>query len=58
MTRGVTKETLRMMSKFQFCIACSREHFVGHFDTKLKCLAQILTELLRFLLLKTCMIEN
>ena len=39
--------------KIEFCMACSREHSASDFDTKIRCLAQFLTELLRILSFKT-----
>ena len=44
--------------KIEFCIACSREHSAGHFDTKISLLVQFLTELLHSLLFKTCIMKN
>ena len=44
--------------KIEFCIACSREHCTVHFGTKIMYLAQFLTELLRILSFKTCIVEN
>ena len=44
--------------KIEFCIACSREYSAGHFGTKIMYLAQFLTELLRILSFKTCIMKN
>ena len=44
--------------KIEFCIACSRGYSVGHFGTKIMYLAQFLTELLRILSFKTCLMKN
>ena len=44
--------------KIEFCTACSRERSTGHFDTKIRCVAQFLTELLRILSFKTCIMKN
>ena len=49
MCRDATKGTLRREIKIEFCIACSRGHSTGHFNTKIRCLAEFLTELLRIL---------
>ena len=49
MCRDVTKGTLRRENKIKLCIACSRGHSADHCDTKIKCLAQFLKELLRIL---------
>ena len=38
MCRDVTKGTLRRENKMEFCIAFSRGHSAGHFDTKIRCL--------------------
>ena len=35
--------------KIELCMACSRGHSAGRFDTKIRCLAQFLMELLRIL---------
>ena len=35
MCRDVTKGTLRGENQIEFCVACSRGHSAGHFDTKL-----------------------
>ena len=40
--------------KIEFCMACSRRHSAGHFDTKLRCLAHLLTVILQILSFKTC----
>ena len=40
--------------KIEFCIACS----AGHFGTKIMYLAQFLTELLRILSVKACIMKN
>ena len=53
MCRDVTKRTLRREIKIEVCIACYGGHSVGHFGTKVKYLAQFLTELLRILSFKT-----
>ena len=45
MCRDLTKGTY--VGKVEFCLACSREHFAGHFDTTIWCLPQFLTDLLR-----------
>ena len=58
MGRDVMKGTLRRKIKNEFCIACSRGHSAGHFVTKNRCVAQFLTELLRNLLFKTCIMKN
>ena len=42
MCKDVTKGTLRRKMKIEFCISCSRGHSTGHFDTKIRCLAQFL----------------
>ena len=47
--RDVTNWTLRGEIKIEFCITCSRGHSTGHFDTKFRCLAQFLSELLLIL---------
>ena len=44
--------------KIQFCITCSRGHSTGHFDAKIRCLEQFLTELLRILTFNTCNMKN
>ena len=44
--------------KIEFCIACSRGYSAGHFGTKIMYLAQFLTELLRILSFKTCLMKN
>ena len=44
--------------KIEVCIASSRGHSAGHFDTKIRCLAQFLTALLRILSFKTCIMKN
>ena len=44
--------------KIDFCIACSRGYSAGHFGTKIMYLAQFLTELLRILSFKTCIMKN
>ena len=44
--------------KIEFCIACSRGHSAGHFDTKIMYLAQFLTELWRILSFKTYIMKN
>ena len=44
--------------KFELCIACSRGYSAGHFGTKIMYLAQFLTELLRILSFKTCIMKN
>ena len=54
MCRDVTKWTLHKKKKIEFCIACSR----GHSDRNFRCLVQYLTELLRILSFKTCVIKN
>ena len=47
-----------MEMKIKFCIACSRGHSAGHFGTKNMYIAQFLTELLRILSFKTCIMKN
>ena len=44
--------------KIEFCTACSRGYFAGHFGTKIMYLAQFLTELLQILSFKTCIMKN
>ena len=44
--------------KIEFCIACSRDHSAGHFDTKIRYLVEHLTKLLRILSFKTCIMKN
>ena len=34
MCEDVMKKALHKKTKFRFCIACSRGHSAGHFDTK------------------------
>ena len=59
MCRDATKGTLCIGKiKIEFCIACSRGYSVGHFGTKIIYLAQFLTELLRILSFKTCLMKN
>ena len=59
MCHDVTKGSLWVGKiKIEFCIACSRRHSVGHFGTKIMYLAKFLTELLRILSFKTCIMEN
>ena len=45
-------------NKIEFCIACSRGHFTSHFGTKIMYLGQFLTELLRILSFKICIMKN
>ena len=42
----------------EFCIACSRRYSAGHFGTGIMYLAQFLTELLRILSFKACIMKN
>ena len=44
--------------KIEFCIASSRGYSADHFGTKIMYLAQFLTELLRILSFKTCIMKN
>ena len=44
--------------KLEFCLACTKEHSTPHFNTKIRCLAQFLTELLQILSFKTCIMKN
>ena len=44
--------------KIKFCIRCSRGHSVCHFGTHIRFLAKFLTELLRILLFKTCIMKK
>ena len=44
--------------KIEFCTACSRGYSAGHFGTKIMYLTQFLTELLRILSFKTCIMKN
>ena len=44
--------------KIEFCIACSRRYSAGHFGTGIMYLAQFLTELLRILSFKACIMKN
>ena len=58
MSRDATKGTLRRENQIEFYIACSRGYSAGHFGTKIMYLAQFLTELLRMLSFKTCLMKN
>ena len=60
MSHDVTKGDLCRENQIELCIAlaCSRGHSTGHFDAKIRCLAQFLTELLRFFSFKTCIMNN
>ena len=44
--------------KIEFCIACFRGYSACHFGTKIMYLTQFLTELLRILSFKTCIMKN
>ena len=44
--------------KIEIYIACSRGYPAGHFGRKIMYLAQFLTELLRILSFKTCIMKN
>ena len=55
MGRDATKGTIR---REKICIACSRGFSAGHFGTKIMYLTQFLTELLRTLSFKTCIMKN
>ena len=55
---AVTKGTLSQKNKNKVCVACSEGHSYVHFRKKGRSLAQFLTELLRILLIKTCIMEN
>ena len=44
--------------KIEFCISCSKGYSAGHFGAKIMYLAQFLTELLRILSFKTCIMKN
>ena len=57
MCRDVTKRTLGKI-KIEFGIAYSRGHSAVYFGTKIIYLAQFLTELLRILSFKTCIMKN
>ena len=46
------------IGKIKFCIACSREHTVGHFGIYIMYLAIFLTELLRIQSFETCIMKN
>ena len=46
------------VGKIKFCIASSRGLSTGHFDAKIRCLEQFLTELLQILSFKTCIMKN
>ena len=52
------KEPYVGIIKVEFCIACSRGYSAGNFGTKIMYLAQFLTELLRILSFKTCIMKN
>ena len=56
----VTKGPYVRKIKIEFCIACrpTRGHSAGQFDTKIRCQAQFLTELLQILSVKTCIMRN
>ena len=58
MCRDVKKGPDLGKIKIEFCIACSRGHSAGHFGTKIRYLAQFLTELLRIPSSKTCIMKN
>ena len=60
---GAAKDLLsvvnwQLMCQVELCIACSGEYFFDHFETKIRSLAQFLTELLQILLLDTCTMKN
>ena len=58
MGRDATKEPYVGKIKIEFCIAYSRGCSACHFGTKIMYLAQFLTELLRILSFKTCIMRN
>ena len=49
MSRSIQERHYVGKAEIEFCMACSRGHFIGHSDTRIRSLAEFLTELLPIL---------